>query len=221
MSAIKQIIIESKKRLNVDEFLKKELSRAGYGGVDITKTPLGTRVTVYAVKPGLVIGRGGESIRNLARNLEENFGLPNPQIAVAEVLVPELNPQIVASKIGSALERGIHFRRACYWALNSVMKADALGVEIIINGKLTTERARSEKFKAGYLPKVGDIVSKNILTAVVSTQLKQGLLGVQVTIVPPTFKSPDKFSIKTPPPATETPETDGSSSAENVEPEEK
>lgn len=196
MSAIKQIMAESKKKVDVDEFLEKELSRAGYGGVEISKTPLGTRVTIYAVRPGLVIGRGGEGIRNLSRILEEKFGLFNPQIAVAEVPVPELNPRIMASKIISALERGVHFRRACYWALNSIMNAGALGAEIIISGKLTTERARYEKFKAGYLPKVGDPVLKHVKKAVLYTQLKPGLFGVKVVIVPPTYKSPDQFEIK-------------------------
>ncbi len=213
MSALRQIIDESRKRLNVDEYLQRELARAGYGGVEITKTPLGTRVTVYAVKPGLVIGRGGESIRSLARNLESIYGLFNPQIAVAEVPIPELNPKIMASKITSALERGVHFRRACYWALNSIMKAGALGAEIIVSGKLTTERARTEKFKTGYLPKVGDPVLKNVLAAVFATQLKQGLIGIHVSIVPPTYASPDQFSLK-PPPIEET-------SKEEVHPNEK
>ncbi len=196
MSAIKQIIAESKKKVDIDEFLQKELARAGYGGVEITKTPLGTRVTIYVVRPGLVIGRGGEGIRNLSRMLEEKFGLFNPQIAVAEVPVPELNPRIMASRIISALERGVHFRRACYWALNSIMNAGALGVEIIISGKLTTERARYEKFKAGYLPKVGDPVLKHVQKAVLYTQLKPGLYGVKVIIVPPTYKSPDQYQIR-------------------------
>ena len=62
MSVIKQIMAESKRRVDVDEFLQKELAKAGYGGVEITKTPLGTRITIYAVRPGLVIGRGGEAV---------------------------------------------------------------------------------------------------------------------------------------------------------------
>ncbi|RLI05098.1 30S ribosomal protein S3 [Candidatus Bathyarchaeota archaeon] len=211
MSVIKQIMAESKRRVDVDEFLQKELAKAGYGGVEITKTPLGTRITIYAVRPGLVIGRGGEGIRVLSRVLEEKFKLFNPQIAVAEVQVPELNPQIMASKIASALERGVHFRRACYWALNSIMNAGALGAEIIVSGKLTTERARYEKFKAGYLPKVGDPVLKHVKKAVVYTQLKPGLFGVKVTIVPPTYKSPDQFEIKEAEPITETKPTEETS----------
>ncbi|MHC1586577.1 MAG: 30S ribosomal protein S3 [Candidatus Hecatellaceae archaeon] len=199
MSAVKQILAENKRKARVDEFLRQELSRAGYGGVDIAKTPLGTRVTIYAVRPGMVIGRGGENIKRLARILEEEFGLFNPQIAVAEVQVPELNPYIMASKIASALERGVHFRRACYWALNSIMNAGALGCEIIISGKLTTERARYEKFRAGYLPKVGDPVLKHVRRAVAYTLLKPGLYGIQVTIVPPDYTSPDYIKIKEPP----------------------
>jgi len=203
MSAVKHILAENKRRASVDEFLSRELSRAGYGGVDLAKTPLGTRVTIYAVRPGIVIGRGGENIKRLARTLEERFGLFNPQIAVAEVPVPELNPYIMASKVASALERGVHFRRACYWALNSIMNAGALGCEIIISGKLTTERARYEKFKAGYLPKVGDPVLKHVKRAVAYTLLKPGLFGIQVTIVPPDYTSPDYVKIAEPPPELE------------------
>jgi small subunit ribosomal protein S3 len=196
MSAIKHLLAESKRRASIDEFLSRELVRAGYGGVDMAKTPIGTRVTIYAVKPGLIIGRGGENIKRLTRILEEKFKLYNPQIAVAEVPVPELNPHIMASKIASALEAGVHFRRACYWALNNIMKAGALGCEIIISGKLTTERARYEKFKSGYLPKVGEPVHKYVRRAVVYTLLKPGLFGIQVTIVPPEYKSPDQIQVK-------------------------
>jgi len=196
MSATKQILHEFRKRADVGEFLQKELSRAGYGGVEIVKSPLGTRVTIYAVRPGIVIGRGGEMIRTLSRTLEAKFKLFNPQIAVAEVDVPELNPNIMASKVVSALERGIHFRRACYWALNGIMGAGARGCEIKISGKLTTERSRTEKFREGYVPKVGDTVMKNARKAVVSTQLKPGLLGVKVVIIPPDYRSPDQINLK-------------------------
>lgn len=192
MSSIKQMLSESKRRLDVDEYLAEQLARAGYGGVEITKTPLGTRITVYVVRPGIVIGKGGEGIRSLTRTLEEKFKLFSPIIAVAEVPLPELDPHIMAAKIISSLERGIHFRRACYWALNSIMRAGALGVEIQIGGKLTTERSRQEKFKAGYIPRVGDPVLKNVLRAVAHTQLKPGIFGIKVTIVPPDYKSPDK-----------------------------
>ncbi|MFH1327413.1 MAG: 30S ribosomal protein S3, partial [Candidatus Bathyarchaeota archaeon] len=116
---------------------------------------------------------------------------------------PELNPQIMGSKITSALARGIHFRRSCYWALNNIIKAGALGVEIIISGKLTSERSRREKFKAGYIPKVGDPAMKHVKRAVVYIQLKPGLTGVRITIIPPDYRSPDKVVIKEKPPEVE------------------
>ncbi|MEM2093325.1 MAG: 30S ribosomal protein S3, partial [Candidatus Bathyarchaeia archaeon] len=139
MSVVKHFISEAKKKTEIDEFLHKKLEKAGYGGVDISKTPLGTHVVIYAMRPGLVIGRSGETIRELAKILEEQFKLSNPQISVSEIEVPELNPYIVASRIAAALQRGVHFRRAGFWALNQVMEAGALGVEIIISGKLRTE----------------------------------------------------------------------------------
>jgi small subunit ribosomal protein S3 len=195
MAAVKHFITESKKRTEIDEFLQKKLERAGYGGVTISKTPLGTHIVIYAMRPGLVIGRGGETIKELATILEEKFKVPNPQISVSEIEVPELNPYVVASRVASALERGIHFRRAGFWALNQVMEAGALGVEIIISGKLRTERARYEKFRAGYLPRCGDPPLKYMRKAEAHVQLKPGIFGVKVRIMPPDAVFPDKIKI--------------------------
>ena len=69
MSIVKRFITESMKRTEIDEFLQKKLERAGYGGVNLSKTPLGTHVVIYAMRPGLVIGRGGETIKELASAL--------------------------------------------------------------------------------------------------------------------------------------------------------
>ncbi len=195
MSVVKHFIDESIKRTEIDEFLRNELERAGYGGVDITKTPLGTHIVVYAMRPGVVIGRGGETIRDLARVLEEKFGLPNPQISVAEIEIPELNAHVIASRIASALRRGVHFRRAGYWALNQVMDAGALGIEIIISGKLRGQRAKYEKFRTGYLPKSGEPPLKYMRNAALHVQLKPGIFGVKVHIMPPHSDFPDKVTL--------------------------
>jgi small subunit ribosomal protein S3 len=195
MAAVKHFISESMKKTEIDEFLQKKLERAGYGGVTISRTPLGTHIVIYAMRPGLVIGRGGETIKELATILEEKFKVPNPQISVSEIEIPELNPYVVASRIASALERGVHFRRAGFWALNQVMEAGALGVEIIISGKLRTERARYEKFRAGYLPRCGDPPLKYMRKAEAHVQLKPGIFGVKVRIMPPDAVFPDKIQI--------------------------
>ncbi|MCW3976199.1 MAG: 30S ribosomal protein S3 [Candidatus Bathyarchaeota archaeon] len=195
MSIHKFFIKEGSNKTKIDEFLAQELQRAGYSKLELMKTPLGTRVVIFAAKPGMVIGRRGENIRGLTSKLER-FGVENPQISVAAVEIPEFDPKIMASQITTALQKGIHFRRAAYWAINRIMDAGALGVEVIISGKLTTERGRSEKFRIGYLPKVGDAVLKSLKVAVVSVQLKPGILGVKVTILPPDVDFPDKPSLK-------------------------
>jgi small subunit ribosomal protein S3 len=195
MSIVKRFITESIKKTEIDEFLQKKLERAGYGGVDISKTPLGTHVVIYAMRPGIVIGRGGETIKDLATTLEENFNISNPQISVSEIEVPEFNAYVVASRIASALQRGVHFRRAGFWALNQVMDAGALGAEIVISGKLRTERARFEKFRAGYFPRCGDAALKYMKKAEAHVQLKPGIIGVRVKIMPPDAKFPDKIQV--------------------------
>jgi small subunit ribosomal protein S3 len=195
MSIVKRFITEAIKKTEIDEFLQKKLERAGYGGVDLSKTPLGTHVVIYAMRPGIVIGRGGETIKELATTLEENFNISNPQISVSEIEVPEFNAFVVASRVASALQRGVHFRRAGFWALNQVMDAGALGVEIVISGKLRTERARFEKFRAGYFPRCGDAALKYMKKAEAHVQLKPGIIGVKVKIMPPDAKFPDKVQI--------------------------
>lgn len=206
MSIVKHFVTESLKRTEIDEFLQRKLERAGYGGVTISKTPLGTHIVIYAMRPGLVIGRGGETIREMAATLEQTFKVPNPQISVSEIEIPELNAFVVASKIASALQRGVHFRRAGFWALNQVMEAGALGAEVRISGKLRTERARYEKFKAGYLPKCGEPPLRYQRKAVMHVQLKPGIFGVKVRIMPPDAIFPDKIQIAEKlPPEEETP----------------
>ncbi len=195
MAVVKYFVTESLKKTEIDEFLQSKLERAGYGGVTISKTPLGTHIVIYAMRPGLVIGRGGETIRELAGILEEKFQVANPQISVSEIEIPELNAYVVASKLGAALQRGVHFRRAGFWALNQVMDAGALGAEIVISGKLRTERARYEKFKTGYMPKCGEPPLKYLRKSVVHVQLKPGMFGVRVRIMPPDAQFPDKIKI--------------------------
>jgi small subunit ribosomal protein S3 len=80
--------------------------------------------------------------------------------------------------------------------LQRTIEAGAVGVEIAIRGKLTTDRARYEKYKSGYLPSVGDAISRIVRTAVVDTQLKQGLFGISVKLMPPNVSLPDRPIIR-------------------------
>jgi len=198
MSVVKNFINNAIRQLEIHDFLEKELRRSGFGGAEITKTPLGTRIIIYAMKPGIVIGRRGTNIRGLTRLLEEKFNLFNPQIAVSEVEVPELNASIMASRIAEALQRGVHFRRIGFWALNQIMRAGAVGCEIIIKGKLTSRRHRSEKYREGYIPRVGDPFLENVRRAVTTVTMRPGTLGINVKIVPPNIRFPDQIEVITP-----------------------
>ncbi len=182
MSAIKNVMKNFARNAELDEFLEKQLKDAGFGGADILKTPVGTRISVFVTRPGLVIGRRGVGIRDLTERLEKLFGLPNPQISVLEVEVPELNPRIMCNRIAQMVTRGTAFRRASLWTMNSIMEAGAAGVEIRVNGKIRSERARHEKYKEGVVPKSGDTASKIVQEATTDVLLKLGLCGIKIKI---------------------------------------
>src|ERR687890_1563381 len=112
MSAVKNVMKNNYRNMELNEYLATNLKDAGYGGVEVQKTPIGTRITLYVTRPGLVIGRKGSGIKDLTSKLEQRFGLNNPQISVMEIEVPELNPQIMANRIAQLVERGTAFRRA-------------------------------------------------------------------------------------------------------------
>ncbi|MDP8942274.1 MAG: 30S ribosomal protein S3, partial [Thermoproteota archaeon] len=141
MSAVKNVMRNNYRNMELNEYLAESLKDAGFGGVDVQKTPIGTRLTLYVTRPGLVIGRKGTGIKDLTSRLEQNFGLTNPQISVLEVPVPELNPQIMSNRIAQLIERGTAFRRASLWTINTIMNSGALGVEVSVAGKLRSERA--------------------------------------------------------------------------------
>ncbi|MEM1994247.1 MAG: 30S ribosomal protein S3 [Nitrososphaerales archaeon] len=182
MSAVKNVMKNYIRNAEIDEFLQQELSEAGYGASDILKTPIGTRITIYVTRPGLVIGRRGLGIKELTEKLEKKFNLPNPQISVTEVEIPELNPRIMCNRIAQMVTKGTAFRRAALWALNSIMAAGASGAEIRIAGKLRSERANYEKYRIGVLPKSGDPAEKMVREAVTHVLLKMGLYGIKVKI---------------------------------------
>jgi len=182
MSAVKNVMKSNYRNMELDEYLAASLKDAGYGGVDVQKTPIGTRITLYVTRPGLVIGRKGIGIKDITSKLEEKFGLTNPQISVMEVAVPELNPKIMCNRIAQLIERGTAFRRACLWTINTISNAGALGVEVTVAGKLRSERAHFEKHSSGVLPKSGDIAEKVVKVGVTHVRTKMGLMGIQLRI---------------------------------------
>lgn len=121
--------------MQINEYLRSELVRAGFAGVDLQRTPLGVRITLRTSRPGLVIGKGGKRIQEITDLLQERYGLENqiifndmsqlPQIEVEQVENPDLDAQIMAERLAYSLDRGRHYRRAGYYILRKVMDAGA------------------------------------------------------------------------------------------------
>ncbi len=186
----------SMKRVMLDEFLANYFKDAGYAGVELYKTPTGYRVVIYAEYPGRIIGRRGSVIRKLTTVFQTRFGLENTDITVSSVPDPDLNARVVAFRIVRALEKEIPYRRVALAMLRRVMEAGAVGAEIIISGKLRSERARYEKLKAGRIYKAGEVVEYMVDRAVGKALLKRGVYGIEVVIVKPNVRPPDYIEIK-------------------------
>jgi small subunit ribosomal protein S3 len=198
MAGERKIVADNLKRVLLKEYMMKATERAGFGGLDIQRTPMGTRITLFAERPGIVIGRRGASIKELTAAIDQNFQLDNPQIEVEEVGNPALNAQIMAEKLASALERGWHFRRAGHSTLRRIMEAGAKGALIKISGKLTSQRHRTQKFPAGHIKYCGEPKNQFVRVGFATAKLKQGVIGVTVWITDPNAKLPDEIEVMAP-----------------------
>lgn len=196
MPLAKHFINQGIKLMQINEYLRSELTRAGFSGIDFQKTPLGIRITLRTSRPGLVIGKGGKRIREITAALEEKFDLERPQIEVEEVENPNLNAQIMAERLAYSLDRGRHYRRAGYYILRRIMEAGAKGVEISIAGKITSQRARTQIFRAGTMKKSGESSRKAVEKGVAQCVQKSGTLGIIVKIFHRNFSTGDDVSIK-------------------------
>jgi len=195
MADEQQFIEDGLQRTQIDEFFAEELGRAGYGGMDVAKTPMGTQIVLKAEKPGMVIGKGGKNIRKITTELEDRFNLDDPQVDVQEVDEPDLNARIVADRLANALERGWYFRKAGHTTIDRIMESGALGAEIVLSGKVTGARSRVEKFNRGYVKHNGEPAEEIVDSGVGVAVMKLGTIGVRVKIIPPDAELPDDFEI--------------------------
>ena len=196
MASERKFVAENVRRVLLKEYLMKEVSRAGFGGLEVTRTPMGTRVALKTERPGLVIGRKGQTIKNLTTAIEEQFGFENPQIEVGDVGDPNLNAQIMAEKLAFSLERGWHFRRAGHSSVRRIMDDGAKGCYIIIAGKLTGQRHRTEKFKDGNIKFCGEPKANFMDHGYAVAKLKMGVIGVTVQIMSKDAKLPADISVR-------------------------
>jgi len=197
MAGERKFIRESTNRILIKEFLIKKVEGAGFGGMTIQRTPMGTRINIVVERPGMVIGKGGSKIKEITGEIKDKFNVDNPQIEIQEAgSKASLNAQIMAEKLAEALERGWHFRRAGHSTVRRIMSAGARGCQIVIAGKLTGARHRTEKFTEGHIKYCGETAKEVMDRGFAVAKLKAGVLGVKVGIMKPDVKLPDEITLK-------------------------
>jgi len=191
----RNFIKQNVKRMLLREFIKGSIERAGFGGIEVKRNPMGTKIKLTCERPGMIIGKKGKTIKELTETLQTKFEIENPQVEVEDVKSPNLNPHIMAYKLANAIEKGWHFRRAGHSTLRRIMEAGARGAQIVIAGKLTGQRHRTEKFKQGHIKFCGDTKDKWMKEGRAIVKKKLGLIGIKVQIMDSNARLPDEVKI--------------------------
>ena len=193
----RKFVAQKVKELQIQEYIVENLKNVGHSHTKMVKTPLGEKIIIYASRPGLIVGRKGQNIKELTKTLKKRFELENPQIEISEVTDVSLDANIIAERITDSLERfgSQKFKAIGHKVMEDVMKAGALGIEIIVSGKVPSSRAKSWRFYSGYLKKCGDISLVGVNKAHAQAKLKTGVIGVKVSIMPPGTELPDKVEL--------------------------
>jgi small subunit ribosomal protein S3 len=188
-----KLIEEPIGKYKVMKFLEQKLDRAGLASVDIQRTPLVTRITLEVTNPARIIGKKGRLINDLTEIIRQEFKIDNPQISVVEVREPFLEPRMVAKKAAKYIEIGKKVRAVLHFMLREIIRAGALGAEIVASGKIGAKGARAKSLRvvAGYIPKAGE-PTRLIRVAHISANTRSGVIGILVRIVPPGTVFPDK-----------------------------
>ena len=167
--------------LYVRSHLKKKLAQASVSRITIERTAGKANLTIHTARPGLVIGKKGEDIENLRREVAKMMGLNRVHINIEEIRKPELDAQLVAESVAQQLERRIMFRRAMKRAVSNSMRLGALGVKINVAGRLNgAEIARSEWYREGRVPL--HTLRADIDYGFAEAMTTYGVIGVKVWI---------------------------------------
>ncbi len=166
--------------IKVRDMLKKRLAAAGISRIQIERPAKNARVTIHTARPGVVIGKKGEDIEKLRKDVSAMMGVPT-HINVSEVRKPELDAQLVAESIAQQLERRIMFRRAMKRAVGNAMRLGALGIKVNVGGRLNgAEIARSEMYREGRVPL--HTLRADIDYGFAEARTTYGVIGVKVWI---------------------------------------
>ncbi len=181
----KKFVQLKEEELEVREYIKHSLGKGRISEVSIEYTPVGEKIIVSTSRPGQVIGTRGDKINELTSTLKRRFKLDNPHIEIREITEPLFDAQLVADEIALGLERkgSLKFKLIAYRMLEDIIRAGALGAEIVLSGKLPSDRAKSWRFAQGYLKKTGD-PAKVVNRAMAQAKTMSGVIGIKVSILP-------------------------------------
>jgi len=171
----------------LNELLARELAEEGYSGVEVRVTPARTEVIIRATRPKDVLGDKGRRIRELTSVVQKRFNFPPGTVELyAERVVNRALCAIAqAENLKYKLLGGLAVRRACYGVLRFIMENKAKGCEVVVSGKLRAQRAKSMKFRDGSMLRAGQPATDFVDSAVRHVLLRQGVLGVKVSILLP------------------------------------
>tara|TARA_B100000287_G_scaffold195546_1_gene184695 strand:+ start:649 stop:1269 length:621 start_codon:yes stop_codon:yes gene_type:complete len=170
--------------VNIRKYISYRLPNAGISRVEINRTSKKVSVTIHTARPGIVIGRGGEEVNKLKKELRQLTNKKDAQINISEVKRPELNAALVGSNICQQLKKKISYRRVVNKAMQATMRMGANGIRINIAGRLGgVEIARSEKYSDGSVPL--HTLRADIDYALSEAQTAYGIIGVKVWICKP------------------------------------
>jgi small subunit ribosomal protein S3 len=192
----KNVVKFKKEEFSIREYVRDSLGKGKVSRIKIEYTPVGEKIIISTNRPGMIIGKGGEKIKELTRVLKARFTLENPNIEIDEIKRPEFDAQFMADDIALSLERfgPLKFKVIAYRTLQKIMGAGALGAEIRLSGKLPGARAKTWRFAQGYLKKTGDS-AKVVDRAKAVAQTKPGTVGVKVSILSPDAILTDRIVI--------------------------
>jgi len=171
----------------LNDFLQRELGEDGYSGVEVRVTPMKTEIIIRATRTQSVLGEKGRRIRELTSLVQKRFNFPegNVELYAERVANRAMSAIAQAESLRFKLLGGLAVRRACYGVLKFIMENGAKGCEIMVSGKLRAQRAKSMKFRDGYMIKSGNAVRDYVDYAVRHLKMKQGVLGIKVKIMLP------------------------------------
>lgn len=168
------------KDIKVREFLSEKLKAASVSRIEIERPAENARITIKTARPGIVIGKKGEDVEKLRKDVAQIMGVP-VHINIEEIRKPELDAKLVADSISSQLERRVMFRRAMKRAVQNAMRLGAKGIKVQVSGRLGgAEIARTEWYREGRVPL--HTLRADIDYSTARAETTYGTIGVKVWI---------------------------------------